>query len=59
MKYIILILVYVINLNGYSQQIKRPKKKPVKIHKVNTDSIIRQAALIAVDSLKAKGYIKN
>lgn len=53
----------IITLFSYSQT-KHPNKKSTKTHKVVTDttaidSIIHRAALRAIDSLKAKGYIKN
>ena len=53
----------IITLCSYSQA-KHPKKQSTKTYKVVTDttaidSLIHRAALRAIDSLKAKGYIKN
>jgi len=60
MKYVILILALAITTTSCAQT-KQPRKKSVKVQKIstNTDSLIHKAALNAVDSLRAKGYIKN
>lgn len=64
MKYIILILTFIITSVVSYSQTKHPKKKSIKTYKIITDtiaidSIIHRAALRTIDSLKAKGYIKN
>jgi hypothetical protein len=61
MKYIILILTLVTITTTSCAQTKQPRKKSVKTTKVsvNTDSLIHRAALVAIDSLRAKGYIKD